>query len=88
MTDLNQYFDPVCLDKPEVEQLTGSAAFPHNVTVNTGNEPMDDISGYYVALLGVPDDRSSMNNGASYAPDAIRKSLYTFSRLQGKMKIH
>ena len=87
MTDLNQYFDPVCLDKPEIEQLTGSGAFPHNVTVNTGNEPLGDITGYSVALVGVPDDRFSSNKGASYAPDAIRKNLYSFSRLPGKMKI-
>jgi formiminoglutamase len=87
MIDLNQYLDPVCLDKPEVEHLTGPAAFPHNVTVNTGNVPLDDLSGYAVALIGVPDDRCSSNKGAMYAPDAIRKNLYTFSRLPGKMKI-
>ncbi len=87
MIDLNQYLDPVCLDKPEVEHLAGSAAFPHNVVVNTGNMPLDDLSGYSVALLGVPDDRCSSNKGAMYAPDAIRKNLYSFSRLPGKMKI-
>jgi arginase family enzyme len=87
MIDLNQYLDPVCLDKPEVEHLTGSAAFPHNVAVNTGNVPLDDLTGYAVALIGVPDDRCSSNKGAMYAPDAIRKNLYTFSRLPGKMKI-
>jgi arginase family enzyme len=87
MIDLNQYLDPVCLDKPEVEHLAGSAAFPHNVAVNTGNVPLDDLTGYAVALIGVPDDRCSSNKGAMYAPDAIRKNLYTFSRLPGKMKI-
>src|SRR5659263_588074 len=87
MIDLNQYLNPVCLDKPEVEHLAGSAAFPHNVVVNTGNMPLDDLTGYSVALLGVPDDRSSANKGAMYAPDAIRKNLYSFSRLPGKMKI-
>ena len=87
MIDLNQYLDPVCLDKPEVEHLAGSAAFPHNVTVNTGNMPLDDLTGYSVALLGVPDDRCSSNKGAMYAPDAIRNNLYSFSRLPGKMKI-
>jgi len=87
MIDLNQYLDPVCLDKPEVEHLAGSAAFPHSVAVNTGNVPLDDLTGYAVALIGVPDDRCSSNKGAMYAPDAIRKNLYTFSRLPGKMKI-
>lgn len=87
MIDLNQYLDPVCLDRPEVEQLTGSAAFPHNVMINTGNDLPDDLTGYAVALLGVPDDRSSLNTGAAYAPDAVRKNLYSFSRLPGRLKI-
>lgn len=87
MIDLNQYLDPVCLDKPEAEPLKGSAAFSHNVAVNTGNAPIDDLSNFAVALIGVPDDRTSLNRGAAQAPDAIRRSLYSFSRLPGKMKI-
>lgn len=87
MIDLNQYIDPVCLDKPWVEPLKGSAAFPHNVLVNSGNEPIGDLDGFAVAIIGVPDDRLSYNTGAAHAPDAIRKSLYSFSRLPGKLKI-
>jgi arginase family enzyme len=87
MIDLNQYLDPVCLDKPGIEPLKGSAAFPHNVVVNTGNEPVGDLGAFAVALIGVPDDRSSANQGASQAPDAVRKSLYSFSRLPGRLKI-
>lgn len=87
MIDLNQYIDPVCLDRPGVEPLKGSAAFPHNVAVNTGNEPIGDLDGYAVAIIGVPDDRSSANIGAAHAPDSIRESLYSFSRLPGKLRI-
>ncbi len=87
MIDLNQYFDPVCLDKPEIIHFEGTAGFPHNIVINTGNEPIGDISGFTVAILGVPEDRSSVNTGAAFAPDTIRKSLYSFSRLPGKMKI-
>ena len=87
MIDLNQYLDPVCLDRPEVEPLTGAAAFPHNIAINTGNTPLDKLDGYAVALLGVPDDRASSNAGASRGPDEIRKCLYSFSRLPGRMKV-
>ena len=87
MIDLNQYIDPVCLDKPGVEPLKGSSAFPHNVAVNTGNEPLGDLDGFAVAILGVPDDRSSSNTGAAQAPDAVRRSLYSFSRLPGRLKV-
>ena len=87
MIDLNQYLDPVCLDRPGVEPLKGSAAFPHIVSVNTGNEPIDDLDGFAVAIIGVPDDRASSNIGAAHAPDAVRESLYSFSRLPGKLRI-
>ena len=87
MIDLNQYIDPVCLDRPGIEPLRGSAAFPHNVLVNTGNEPIGDLDGFAVAIIGVPDDRSSSNIGAAHAPDAVRESLYSFSRLPGKLRI-
>ncbi len=87
MIDLNQYLDPVSLDRPAIEPLRGSAAFSHNVVVNTGNEPVKELAPFAIALLGVSDDRSSANIGASLAPDAIRRCLYSFSRLPGKMKI-
>ncbi len=87
MIDLNHYFDPVCLDRPEAEPLKGAAAFSHGVAVNTGNAPIGDLDGFAVAIVGVPDDRSSVNAGAAHAPDAIRKCLYSFSRLPGKMKV-
>lgn len=87
MIDLNQYFDPVCLDKPEFLLISGAGGFSHNIVVNTGNEPLGDTSSFAVAVIGIPDDRSSINKGASSAPDAIRNCLYSFSRLPGKMKI-
>lgn len=87
MTDLNLFFDPVCLDKPDIASFAGSSGFPHNITINTGNKPIDDLSGFSIAIMGVPDDRSSANTGCAEAPDTIRKNLYSFSRLPGKMKI-
>jgi len=87
MIDINLYLDPVCLDKPDFAHFSGAAGFPHHITINTGNETLEDISGYSIALIGVPDDRASFNTGAAMAPDVIRKNLYSFSRLPGKMKI-
>jgi formiminoglutamase len=87
MIDLNQYLDPVCLDKPLIEHLSVSAGFPHNIFVNTGNKPLVDTSGFSIAIIGIPDDRRSVNAGAALAPDRIRECLYSFSRLPGRMKI-
>lgn len=87
MIDLNNYLDPVCLDKPAIEHLSLSAGFSHNISVNTGNKPLTDTNGFSIAIIGIPDDRRSLNYGASLAPDAIRESLYSFSRLPGRLKI-
>lgn len=87
MINLNHYLDPVSLDKPEIFPLKGSSSFSHNLVVNTGNEPVGELEGMALAILGVPDDRSSQNQGSSLAPDAIRNSLYSYSRLPGKMKV-
>ncbi len=87
MTELNHYLDPVSLDRPPIETLTGSSAFPASVMVNTGNEPLQVPEGLSAAIIGVPDDRASANRGAAAAPDAIRQCLYSFARLPGKLKV-
>ncbi len=55
-----------------IVNLTGNAAFPHNISIHTENNPINDISGFKVAILGVPDGRNSPDQGSSMAPDAIR----------------
>ena len=87
MLDLNDYFNPVSIERPDFENLSGNAGFPHNITIHTDNNPLKDISGFKVALLGVPDGRNSPNQGSSDAPDAIRRKLYSLARIPGKIKI-
>ena len=87
MLDLNDYFNPVSIEKPGFENLAGNAGFPHNIRIHTENYLVKDISGFKVALLGVPDGRNSANQGSSDAPDAIRRQLYSLARVPGKIKI-
>jgi formiminoglutamase len=87
MLELNDYFNPVSIERPEFENLSGNAGFPHNIRIHTDNNPLKDISGFRVALLGVPDGRNSPNQGSSAAPDAIRSKLYSLARIPGKIKI-
>jgi len=87
MINLNHYLDPVCLDKPVIKHLSVTAGFSHNISINTGNKELTDTKGYSIAIIGVPDDRRSVNSGAAFAPDKIRESLYSFSRLSGRLKI-
>jgi len=87
MLDLNDYFNPVCIEKPGFDILTGNSGFPHNITINTENVQAKDIRGFKVALFGVPDGRNSPSTGSSDAPDIIRQQLYKLARIPGKTKI-
>jgi len=87
MLDLNDYFNPVCIEKPGFDILTGNSGFPHNITINTENVQAKDIRGFKVALIGVPDGRNSPSTGSSDAPDIIRQQLYKLARIPGKTKI-
>lgn len=87
MTDLNDYFNPVSIEKPEFELLAGQAGFPHNISIHTENSPLKDISKFKIALIGVPEGRNSINSGSLSAPDVIRTQLYSLSKIPGKLKI-
>jgi arginase family enzyme len=87
MIDLNDYFNPVCIESPEYTFLSTQAGFPHNITINTESYPLKDPSKFKVALLGVPEGRNSPNSGSLKGPDAIREELYKLSKVPGKMKV-
>ena len=87
MVDLNDYFNPVSIDRPGFEHLAGQAAFAHNISIHTENIPIGDLSKFRIAILGVPDGRNSPNIGSSKGPDSVRSELYKLSKIPGKAKI-
>lgn len=87
MVDLNDYFNPVSLEGPVFEPITGQAGFPHNISVHTENSPIKDISKFRIAIIGVPEGRNSPNTGSSSGPDMIRGQLYKLAKIPGKSKI-
>jgi formiminoglutamase len=87
MVDLNEYFDPVSIEKPEFEHLADPARFSHNITIHTENSPIKDLNKFRIALLGIPDGRNSPGSGSSKGPDIIRDQLYSLSRLPGRARI-
>jgi arginase family enzyme len=87
MINLNDYFNPVSIEKSDHDLLSGAACFSHNIAIHTENTPIKDISRYRIAILGVPDGRNSPNSGSSEGPDFIRNSLYRLSRIPGKSRI-
>jgi formiminoglutamase len=87
MVDLNDYFNPVCMEGPEFEHLTAQAGFPHNITIHTDNTSIKDIGKYKIAILGVPEGRNSPNSGSLRGPDMIRGQLYRLAKIPGRSKI-
>lgn len=87
MVDLNDYFNPVSIEGPDFEHLTGQAGFPHNITIHTDNTPVKDISKYKIAIFGVPEGRNSPNAGSLKGPDMIRGQLYRLAKIPGRSKI-
>jgi formiminoglutamase len=87
MLDLNDYLNPVSIERPDFENLAANAGFPHNISIHTENNRVKDITAYKVAILGVPDGRNSPNQDSDKAPDAIRRQLFGLARIPGKTKI-
>jgi formiminoglutamase len=87
MLDLNDYFDPVSIEKPLWSHLTEPSSFSHNLVINTESREIADLDAIRLAIVSVPDDRRSPNKGCAAAPDEIRSEMYQLSRLPAKMKI-
>ena len=85
--NLNNYFNPVELDKPENTEVLSDYVLGKNIRVNTPSTPIDETSNYNIAILGIPEDRNSPNKGASLAPDNIRVKLYQLYKINDKLKI-
>jgi formiminoglutamase len=85
--NLNDYFNPVELDKPDDTEILSDSILGRNIKINTPSVPIDEISNYNIAVLGVPEDRNSYNKGVSLAPDHIRSSLYKLYKIDDKLKI-
>lgn len=81
------YFEPVALDRPDFSLRSSKGMFGQNIRINTPNAPIDEISNYQVAIMGVCEDRNSHNEGASLAPDQIRTSLYQLFKVNDKVRI-
>src|SRR5664279_1413149 len=85
--NLNDYFDPVSLEKPTHNILDNPNAFCRNIAIHTPSFPIHDLEQYKLAIIGVPEQRNSINQGSDLAPDKIRNQLYQLIRTGNKFKI-
>ena len=86
--DLNGYFDPVSLERPEFECLDNKESFSHHITVHTPDRPIHELDKHQVALIGIPVDGNAFIKGSKEAPDQIRSKLYQLRKINRSLKIY
>jgi formiminoglutamase len=85
---LQHYFDPVSLEKPSDDLLNNPNLFCKHITIHTPDNPIGNLNGYQVAIIGVPEDRQSLVKGCGLAPDVIRNCLYQLNMVNPKISIY
>ncbi|MFW5657892.1 MAG: formimidoylglutamase [Bacteroidota bacterium] len=85
--DLNEYFDPVSLDKSTELTPEQPGAFCKFTRVHTPDQPIPDTSGYNIGILGVPEERGTYNIGTANAPDTIRNKLYQLNKINNQIRV-
>ena len=86
--DLNGYFDPVSLERPEFEYLDTEETFSHQLSIHTPDHPIRELDKHQVALMGIPADTNAFLKGSREAPDAIRSKLYQLRKINKNLKIY
>lgn len=77
--DYNLYFDPVSIQRPG-NYTVGKTHFRDNLVIHTESQPIVNRE-YKIVLIGVPEERNSINVGCSQAPDKVRVMLYQLSKI-------
>jgi arginase family enzyme len=86
--DLNGYFDPVSLERPEFEYLDNNESFSHHISVNTPDQPIRELDKHQVALIGIPVDGNGFIKGSKDAPNKVRSKLYQLHKINRNLKIY
>ena len=86
--DLNGYFDPVSLDRPEFHFLPEKYSFSRNISIHTPDQPIRELEKYQLALIGVPQDKAAYIKGSAQAPDRVRGMLYQLRRINNNVRVY
>ena len=77
MSDIGHFFTPVNLAEIPGGEQSGESRFGNLFSIHSDSAGFPSLEGIHVALIGVAEDRNSLNNdGCSLAPDAVRAFLY------------
>lgn len=86
--DLNGYFDPVSLDRPEFHFLPEKYSFSRNISIHTPDQPIKNLDRYQMAIIGVPQEKAAYIKGSAEAPDKIRGMLYQLRKVNNNIKVY
>lgn len=86
--DLNGYFDPVSLERPEFEFLDNEETFSHQLSIHTPDQPIRELDKHQVALIGIPSDSNAFLKGSREAPDTVRNKLYQLRKINKNLKVY
>jgi formiminoglutamase len=86
--DLNGYFDPVSLDRPEFHFLPEKYSFSRNISIHTPDQQIRDLDRYQLALIGLPEDKAAYVAGSAKAPDSVRGMLYQLRKINNNVKVY
>ena len=85
--DLNDYFNPVSLEKPAIHLIRNDLTFSRKIKIHTPDHKIGNILDYDVAIIGVPEDKNAFMKGSAESPDAVRARLYQLSGINRKTRI-
>ncbi len=86
--NINNYFDPVSLEKPGLFLLNKEDSFAHQIKIHTSSEPVRDLENIDIAIIGIPENRNTLNTDTGKAPDMIRGNLYQLAKNAIKLNIY
>lgn len=86
--DLNDYFDPVSLDRPGFHFLPEQHSFSRYISIHTPDQPIRNLGKHQVALIGVGQDQGGYIKGSASAPDKVRSMLYQLRRINNNIKVY
>jgi arginase family enzyme len=84
---LNDYFDPVSLEKPDDEILKDKSLFCRHIYIHTQDNPIPSLKDFKVAIIGVPEGRGNKNEDVELSPDIVRDKLYQLVYFEKKLPI-
>jgi len=85
--NLNDYFDPVSLEKPDFSLLNDEYSFSRSLYIHTPDHPIKRLESFDLALIGVCEDRNALIKGSSTTADRIRSRLYLLGYVNRKTRM-